>query len=289
MSDEELTFRKAICTTPGDDLPRLVYADWLERNGYDPRAEFIRVQMELNAAIWPCDCGSDTRRKCQCSATVAFRKRERELLDTHGQEWVPLKPLSHYVHAGTADDTREGAFWSRGFVSFLTLPWAVWAGGEDTPGVAESLYWRLQPCPECKGGRGVGWFSGIDYGPCPRCSGSGRVVPTVECPNCRGEDCSGRHSHEGRAGQTLHGVLHEADPRKAHHHHDQKCRHNCEECDRTGRVPRPFPETAQPLERVMFTTQPVLDGVSIGIGSSESVMLAALAKRWPGIEFVLPT
>ena len=36
----------AIAADPGDDAPRLVYADWLEERG-DPRAEFIRAQCEL--------------------------------------------------------------------------------------------------------------------------------------------------------------------------------------------------------------------------------------------------
>ena len=37
----------AILAAPDDDLPRLVFADWLEENGEAERAEFIRVQCEL--------------------------------------------------------------------------------------------------------------------------------------------------------------------------------------------------------------------------------------------------
>src|SRR5262245_51996028 len=33
---------------PEDDLPRLVYADWLEDNGQPERAELIRVQIVLS-------------------------------------------------------------------------------------------------------------------------------------------------------------------------------------------------------------------------------------------------
>lgn len=42
MNNED-GFLHAIMETPDDDVPRLVYADWLEEHG-DPRAELIRVQ-----------------------------------------------------------------------------------------------------------------------------------------------------------------------------------------------------------------------------------------------------
>jgi uncharacterized protein (TIGR02996 family) len=37
-------FLAAICASPDDDLPRLVYADWLDEHGDPARAEFIRLQ-----------------------------------------------------------------------------------------------------------------------------------------------------------------------------------------------------------------------------------------------------
>ena len=45
MSDEQ-SFLDEITANPDDDIPRLIYADWLEERG-DPRGEFIRVQCEL--------------------------------------------------------------------------------------------------------------------------------------------------------------------------------------------------------------------------------------------------
>ena len=38
---------QAILVDPDDDAPRLVYADWLEENGDQARAAFIRAQIEL--------------------------------------------------------------------------------------------------------------------------------------------------------------------------------------------------------------------------------------------------
>jgi uncharacterized protein (TIGR02996 family) len=38
-------FLRAICENPEDDTVRLVYADWLQENGDEDRAEFIRLQI----------------------------------------------------------------------------------------------------------------------------------------------------------------------------------------------------------------------------------------------------
>jgi uncharacterized protein (TIGR02996 family) len=46
MSDRDALLQ-AICETPDDDAPRLVYADWLEEHGDPRQAELIRVQIEL--------------------------------------------------------------------------------------------------------------------------------------------------------------------------------------------------------------------------------------------------
>ena len=69
MSHE--SFLRAIIADPADDLPRLVYADWLDENGDPDRAEFIRVQCEL--AKLPED---DPRRP-------GLEDREHDLLDAN--------------------------------------------------------------------------------------------------------------------------------------------------------------------------------------------------------------
>jgi uncharacterized protein (TIGR02996 family) len=47
MSKDGGAFIRAICAAPDDDLPRLVYADFLDEAGEWERAAFIRVQCEL--------------------------------------------------------------------------------------------------------------------------------------------------------------------------------------------------------------------------------------------------
>jgi uncharacterized protein (TIGR02996 family) len=47
MSSDEQALLNAINAAPADDVPRLVYADWLDEHNRPERAEFIRVQCEL--------------------------------------------------------------------------------------------------------------------------------------------------------------------------------------------------------------------------------------------------
>jgi uncharacterized protein (TIGR02996 family) len=79
MTDEE-GLLAAIVGTPGDDLPRLAYADWLEEHGQSERAELIRVQLEL-ARLPPGD-----------GRGPALRRREQQLLEAHAAEWAPPLP-----------------------------------------------------------------------------------------------------------------------------------------------------------------------------------------------------
>jgi uncharacterized protein (TIGR02996 family) len=45
MSADRLPFLKAVIAAPADDLPRLVFADWLDEHD-DPRGEFVRLQID---------------------------------------------------------------------------------------------------------------------------------------------------------------------------------------------------------------------------------------------------
>jgi uncharacterized protein (TIGR02996 family) len=57
---EYLALMRGILETPADDAPRLIIADWLEENGEDQRAEFIRVQCELARHIKEFESACDT-------------------------------------------------------------------------------------------------------------------------------------------------------------------------------------------------------------------------------------
>lgn len=76
MSDRA-AFLNHIAAHPDADLPRLVFADWLDEQG-DPLGEFIRVQIEL----------SYRQDKLGDEETQALLAREEELLELHRQRWM---------------------------------------------------------------------------------------------------------------------------------------------------------------------------------------------------------
>lgn len=75
MSDEA-ALRQAVLASPAEDLPRLVYADWLDDCGHTERAEFIRAQVEY-AATPPWE-----------PFAVRLRHRRPDLV-SGGMHWLP--------------------------------------------------------------------------------------------------------------------------------------------------------------------------------------------------------
>ncbi|MDW8244817.1 MAG: TIGR02996 domain-containing protein [Thermogemmata sp.] len=87
---------------PDDDLPRLVYADWLDERG-DPRGEFIRLQIararleKLIGSSVGGGCLPEGLRRLHPAyyqAYVRLRQRENLLLVRHRAEWLtPFRGL----------------------------------------------------------------------------------------------------------------------------------------------------------------------------------------------------
>jgi uncharacterized protein (TIGR02996 family) len=115
MNDDQLAFLNTIAESPDADLPRLVYADWLDEHcdpgqpgwprnelGYSARAEFIRVQVAF--AALPLDAPSrDT-----------YAARADELLAAHRAAWEAV--LKDWF-----DDTLQDVGFNRGFVESVEL------------------------------------------------------------------------------------------------------------------------------------------------------------------------
>ena len=78
-TDDQRAFWAAIRANPADDTARLVYADWLQENGDEPRAAFIRLQCQI--AALPDD--HQTRRK----VLPGLRHQERVLLTANRVRW----------------------------------------------------------------------------------------------------------------------------------------------------------------------------------------------------------
>jgi uncharacterized protein (TIGR02996 family) len=123
MSTETALLR-AIRDNPDEDTPRLMYADYLEEEGFSARAEFIRVQVEC--AQLPED---DPKRR-------ALEDREHELLAGHECEWLGVSP----------DDMEELTEWAfeRGFVNELAAsPVFMRTAGTDLCATHPLRRWRV--------------------------------------------------------------------------------------------------------------------------------------------------
>ena len=84
MSPDEDALLNGIAADPAADLPRLVYADWLEEHGQDLRAEFIRVQCEIaKLEVGPRDV---------IDRNVHLWRRQQELIDRHMGELLEGVP-----------------------------------------------------------------------------------------------------------------------------------------------------------------------------------------------------
>jgi uncharacterized protein (TIGR02996 family) len=110
--DLERAFLDDVIGRPGDDAPRLVYADWLQENGQEERADFIRTQCRLAAMD-----ESEPERP-------ALLEREKELLDRYAVEWA--MPLQAVI-----------AEWSyrRGFIDFVRVEYHLAADMTAFPAV----------------------------------------------------------------------------------------------------------------------------------------------------------
>jgi uncharacterized protein (TIGR02996 family) len=74
--DQQQAFVQAIDEAPADDAPRLIFADWLDEHGQPDRAEFIRVQCELER-LWAGD-----------KRAAELRRRSLALLAEHETRWL---------------------------------------------------------------------------------------------------------------------------------------------------------------------------------------------------------
>ncbi len=142
--NDHATFLRAILAEPDKDLPRLIYADWLDERG-DPRGQFIRVQcdiaiLEQRLAVVqegdrPISDGLPLFKRMQ-----DLRHRERELLRSESFDlWRAFCPwgrtswtMTLHAHRpafriGASEATQN--IWHdlhRGFVSEITLSWQDW-------------------------------------------------------------------------------------------------------------------------------------------------------------------
>jgi uncharacterized protein (TIGR02996 family) len=208
---DEAAFLAAIIERPDDDVPRLVFADWLDEHGQPERAEFVRVQVEL-AALPGCpvcgnsgvyqktvtrwidglgECGVGSRpAPCWKCPRHALRRREGELLE-YPQRLQGGEPPQGLGWTCGYDDTPNGRrfswlaldgpgepigyTFSRGFVSAVTLGWGDWVRHAAALLNAAPIRRVNRPreCGECQGDCWVPRLSHRRV--CLACRGTGRV------------------------------------------------------------------------------------------------------------------
>lgn len=97
----DIALMQTIIEQPDDDTPRLIYADWLEEQGQQPRGEFIRVQ---------CEAADLFRRGKNLPRAFGLRERQNALLRKHEKTWI--KEFQPFVENWTFE---------RGFIEYVAL------------------------------------------------------------------------------------------------------------------------------------------------------------------------
>ena len=129
MLDRE-PFLRAIYAAPDDDLPRLVFADYLDEQGDSDRAELIRVQCERakydTSALWQRDEALRESLSELFPEMTSYRRgfcdnpligmTANELTDPHGIRSRAVTSTPHWygatrleVTGGTITDARSGS------------------------------------------------------------------------------------------------------------------------------------------------------------------------------------
>lgn len=139
----EQAFLDAIIAAPDDDAPRLIMADWLDEQGQNERAEFVRIQIELATygeyrcpyhaglpdMLWgyPVVADGETEHECKW---CRLKKRERDLLlTTKPGQWSRF-PKELHIAVATARDCGPWTF-RRGFVEVIQLTSEHWLQHAD--------------------------------------------------------------------------------------------------------------------------------------------------------------
>jgi uncharacterized protein (TIGR02996 family) len=106
MADDR-SFLEAIRESPDEDSLRLIYADWLQDHDECDRAEFIRIQCELDPI----------RHRLEDNRVEVHRTREGDLLRQHRERWLAelVQLLGHHQYY-------PGVIFRRGFADTIQLP-----------------------------------------------------------------------------------------------------------------------------------------------------------------------
>ena len=93
-SPEREALQSAVLENPDDDLPRLVFADWLDENGDPERARFIRAQIALaTVAEWDPQAVALQRTRAEWDSSEAKARELPGLSFDRGVHWPERAPF----------------------------------------------------------------------------------------------------------------------------------------------------------------------------------------------------
>lgn len=278
MTDQEALLA-SILSSPHDDTPRLIYADWCEENGDAERAEFIRYQIDLargpNGIKKAVDI-DDADERQKWLDKVQWLSHRQFRLAADNPEWWPDGWFMKFDSDG-CQYPRPTMYVCRGFASRVRCSCDHWLAHAD-----KLTWWPERKCEKCEGEGDyldAAGYAAVENGTlrdwvkltCPPCRGKGSIPgATMPCPMgmCRG----------GLADATS-----GANPWK-----------HCKICSGSGRVPRPVMLAMQPITEVTLMTLPDFQLIPEEWRSNDakisSFYLRRLRERWPSVEkWNLPT
>jgi len=125
-TNEQRSFINAIVANPADDAPRLVYADWLDENGQEDYAEFVRVQIQLSN-LGEAEPNNKQIQRLDEVGKLAWRQREL---------WGKITPISssaniylslgRQVHESHIAPGKCSGLVRRGFIDGVRCTLADW-------------------------------------------------------------------------------------------------------------------------------------------------------------------
>ena len=116
MTSDGDALLRAICEQPWENTPRLMYADWLQENGQPDRAEFIRLQIELDAMSQEERTASAQRYRAE---SLWDRHDPRQQAGARVRTGRPVHPWAADLPTGAGVEWRERC--ARGFQHAVTF------------------------------------------------------------------------------------------------------------------------------------------------------------------------
>ena len=111
---DQAALLRAVIADPDDDLPRLVYADWLDEHGQDERAEFIRLHVGRSVQV----TAAEDFQALKGSSEYRDRMERIQLLRwTHGRRWA-----AEIAPGFLRERSGPPPWFERGFIEEASLP-----------------------------------------------------------------------------------------------------------------------------------------------------------------------